>query len=171
MPLKHIGKFDAADLFVAAVYGCGAEPYTIGNLPQIGPLRIPAGFPFFTLNLKQNETDTRFYYPNETEPDPIGNSPVIIRKDLLEKIAPIWMNVSLRMKDDPETDITFGWIVLNAYLWSTRNDSSSLAVNPSCIRSWLDLMSTTPRMAPFLSKKSAFIMALKKELADHVVGQ
>ncbi|KAJ0793452.1 putative nicalin, EF-Hand 1, calcium-binding protein [Helianthus annuus] len=48
-------------------------------------------------------------------------------------------------------------------------DNSSLAVNPSYIGSWLDLLSKTPRVAPFLSKDSAFIMALKKELADHVV--
>ncbi|GJY72850.1 EF-hand 1, calcium-binding site-containing protein [Tanacetum coccineum] len=43
-------------------------------------------------------------------------------------------------------------------------DNSSLAVNPSYIRSWLDLMSRTPRVAPFLSRDSAFIMALKKVL-------
>nr|XP_043609577.1 nicalin-1 [Erigeron canadensis] len=48
-------------------------------------------------------------------------------------------------------------------------DNSSLAVNPSYVRSWLDLLSVTPRVAPFLSKDNAFIMALKKELADHVV--
>ncbi|KAL8214177.1 hypothetical protein R6Q57_003626 [Mikania cordata] len=48
-------------------------------------------------------------------------------------------------------------------------DNSSLAVNPSYIRSWLDLFSRTPRVAPFLLKEDAFIMALKKELADHVV--
>ncbi|KAK1413560.1 hypothetical protein QVD17_35335 [Tagetes erecta] len=48
-------------------------------------------------------------------------------------------------------------------------DNSSLAVSPSYIGSWLDLLSRTPRVAPFLSKDDAFIMALKKELADHVV--
>ncbi|KAI3511387.1 hypothetical protein L1887_18540 [Cichorium endivia] len=48
-------------------------------------------------------------------------------------------------------------------------DNTSLAVNPSYIRSWLHLLSTTPRVAPFLSKDNPFIMALKKELADHVV--
>lgn len=41
-------------------------------------------------------------------------------------------------------------------------DNSSLAVNPSYIRSWLDLLSTTPRVAPFLSKTDPLIMALKK---------
>ncbi|KAL9413444.1 hypothetical protein AB3S75_042011 [Citrus x aurantiifolia] len=46
-------------------------------------------------------------------------------------------------------------------------DNSSLAVNPSYIRSWLDLLSQTPRVAPFISKNDPFIMALKKELTDH----
>jgi hypothetical protein len=30
---------------------------------------------------------------------------------LLEEIAPTWVNVSLRMKDDPETDKAFGWVL------------------------------------------------------------
>lgn len=47
------------------------------------------------------------------------------------------------------------------------SDDSSLAVNPSYIRSWLDLLSRTPRVAPFLPKNDPFITALKKELADH----
>lgn len=46
-------------------------------------------------------------------------------------------------------------------------DDSVFAVNPSYIRSWLDLLSQTPRVAPFLSKNDPFIMALKKELEDH----
>ncbi|KAK6163606.1 hypothetical protein DH2020_000470 [Rehmannia glutinosa] len=48
-------------------------------------------------------------------------------------------------------------------------DDSSLSVNPSYIRSWLQFLSTTPRVAPFLSKNDPLIMALKKELADHTV--
>ncbi|KAI3691491.1 hypothetical protein L2E82_49852 [Cichorium intybus] len=63
----------------------------------------------------QNEKIISKYYPKEYGPvtnvDPIGNSPVIIRKDLLEKIDPTLMNVSLRMKDDPVTDRTFGWVL------------------------------------------------------------
>ncbi|KAL6205254.1 hypothetical protein ACLB2K_022516 [Fragaria x ananassa] len=46
-------------------------------------------------------------------------------------------------------------------------ENSSLAVNPSYIKSWLDLLSQTPRVAPFLSKSDPFILALKKELEDH----
>ncbi|KAI8573448.1 hypothetical protein RHMOL_Rhmol01G0278400 [Rhododendron molle] len=48
-------------------------------------------------------------------------------------------------------------------------DDSSYAVNPSYISSWLDLLSRTPRVAPFLSKNDPIITALKKELAEHTV--
>ncbi|KAG9128973.1 hypothetical protein Leryth_014743 [Lithospermum erythrorhizon] len=46
-------------------------------------------------------------------------------------------------------------------------DDSSLAINPSYISSWLNLLSTTPRVAPFLSKNDPLVVALKKELEDH----
>lgn len=35
----------------------------------------------------------------------------LMLQSILEKIAPTWMNVSLRMKDDPETDKAFGWVL------------------------------------------------------------
>ncbi|CAI9105688.1 OLC1v1004671C1 [Oldenlandia corymbosa var. corymbosa] len=49
-------------------------------------------------------------------------------------------------------------------------DNSSLAVNPSHIRSWLNLLSTTPRVAPFLSRNDPLITALKQELSEYTVG-
>ncbi|KAJ3681543.1 hypothetical protein LUZ60_016032 [Juncus effusus] len=48
-------------------------------------------------------------------------------------------------------------------------ENSSLAINPHYIKSWLNLLSQTPRVAPFLSKNDPFINALKKELSDHTV--
>ncbi|KAL3620207.1 hypothetical protein CASFOL_035119 [Castilleja foliolosa] len=48
-------------------------------------------------------------------------------------------------------------------------DGSSLSINPSYIRSWVEFLSTTPRVAPFLSKSDPLILALKKELSDHTV--
>lgn len=48
-------------------------------------------------------------------------------------------------------------------------DKSNLAVNPSYIRSWLDLLSKTPRVSPFFTKNDPFVMALKQELADRTV--
>ncbi|KAM3191372.1 hypothetical protein ACQJBY_068951 [Aegilops geniculata] len=46
-------------------------------------------------------------------------------------------------------------------------DTSSLAISPHYIQSWLDLFSRTPRVAPFLQKNDPFIVALKKELSEH----
>lgn len=46
-------------------------------------------------------------------------------------------------------------------------DNSNLAVNPSYVQSWLDVLSQTPRVAPFLSKGDPFVMALKKVLLHY----
>ncbi|XP_052186798.1 uncharacterized protein LOC127797715 [Diospyros lotus] len=48
-------------------------------------------------------------------------------------------------------------------------DNSSYAVNPSYIASWSNLLSRTPRVAPFLLKNDPLIIALEKELGEHMV--
>lgn len=48
-------------------------------------------------------------------------------------------------------------------------DGSTLAVNPSYVKLWMDLLSRTPRVAPFLTKNDPIIIALKKELSDHTM--
>lgn len=42
---------------------------------------------------------------------PLVNIQILFLQDLLKKIAPTWMNVSLRMKEDRETDKAFGWVL------------------------------------------------------------
>ncbi|KAL3324598.1 hypothetical protein AABB24_038632 [Solanum stoloniferum] len=94
-----------------------AEPdHVFANpLPNLARGDLPAAFPFFYIKPAEHEEVIRKYYPEDLGPvtnvDPIGNSPVIIKKSILEKIAPTWMNISLRMKDDPETDKAFGWVL------------------------------------------------------------
>ncbi|XP_028072360.1 hydroxyproline O-arabinosyltransferase 3-like [Camellia sinensis] len=94
-----------------------AEPdhIFVNPLPNLAHGGLSAGFPFFYIKPKEHEKIVRKFFAKENGPvtniDPIGNSPVIIKKDTLEKIAPTWMNISLRMKDDPETDKTFGWVL------------------------------------------------------------
>ncbi|KAM7502420.1 hypothetical protein LguiB_001324 [Lonicera macranthoides] len=94
-----------------------AEPdhIFVNPLPNLAHGDHPAAFPFFYIKPTENEKIMRKYYPEEMGPvtniDPIGNSPVIIKKSILEKIAPTWMNMSLKMKDDPETDKAFGWVL------------------------------------------------------------
>ncbi|KAJ6944414.1 hydroxyproline O-arabinosyltransferase 3-like [Populus alba x Populus x berolinensis] len=94
-----------------------AEPdhILVNPLPNLARGGLPAAFPFFYIEPAKFENIVRKYYPEEKGPvtniDPIGNSPVIIKKELLEKIAPTWMNVSLKMKNDRETDKAFGWVL------------------------------------------------------------
>ncbi|KAK4788497.1 hypothetical protein SAY86_019816 [Trapa natans] len=103
-----------------------AEPdhIFIRPLPNLSHRFHPAAFPFFYIKPVKHENIIRKFYPKEKGPltniDPIGNSPVIIKKSLLKQIAPTWMNISLRMKDDPTTDKTFGW-VLEMYAYAVAS--------------------------------------------------
>ncbi|KAE9620842.1 hypothetical protein Lal_00019718 [Lupinus albus] len=93
-------------------------------LPNLAHGGYPAAFPFFYIEPKKNEKIIRKFYPKKNGPvsniDQIGNSPVIIKKDLIKKIAPTWMNVSMKMKYDSETDDTFGW-VLEMYAYAVAS--------------------------------------------------
>eukprot|EP00249_Psilotum_nudum_P015822 c25537_g1_i1 orf=353-1378(+) len=94
-----------------------AEPdhVLVKPLPNLATEEFPAAFPFFYITPRHHETILRKFFPNNKGPitniDPIGNSPVVIRKPLLEKIAPTWVNISLAMKNDPEADKAFGWVL------------------------------------------------------------
>ncbi|THU70192.1 hypothetical protein C4D60_Mb08t22430 [Musa balbisiana] len=94
-----------------------AEPdhVFVRPLPNLAREDYPAGFPFFYIKPAEHSQIIRKFFPKEKGPvtniDPIGNSPVIIKKSKLEKIAPTWMNISLKMKEDPETDKAFGWVL------------------------------------------------------------
>ncbi|KAG8375824.1 hypothetical protein BUALT_Bualt10G0140500 [Buddleja alternifolia] len=93
-------------------------------IPNLSRDGLGAAFPFFYIEPKKYENVLRKFFPEESGPitniDPIGNSPVIVGKDSLRKIAPTWMNVSLAMKKDPEADKAFGW-VLEMYAYAVAS--------------------------------------------------
>ncbi|KAL3566094.1 hypothetical protein D5086_031509 [Populus alba] len=94
-----------------------AEPdhIIVKPIPNLSKDGLGAAFPFFYIEPRKYESVLRKYFPEDKGPitniDPIGNSSVIIGKESLKKIAPTWMNVSLAMKKDPETDKAFGWVL------------------------------------------------------------
>lgn len=63
-----------------------AEPdhVFVNPLPNLAKGDYPAAFPFFYIKPSDNEKIIRKFYPEEKGPvtdiDPIGNSPVIIKK-------------------------------------------------------------------------------------------
>ncbi|KAL3497317.1 hypothetical protein ACH5RR_040049 [Cinchona calisaya] len=93
-------------------------------IPNLARDGLGAAFPFFYIEPKKYESLLRRFFPEEKGPitniDPIGNSPVIVGKEALKKIAPTWMNVSLAMKKDQETDKAFGW-VLEMYAYAVSS--------------------------------------------------
>ncbi|XP_024023600.1 hydroxyproline O-arabinosyltransferase 1 [Morus notabilis] len=103
-----------------------AEPdhIIVKPIPNLSTDGLGAAFPFFYIEPKKYEKVLRKYFPEDkgriTRIDPIGNSPVIVGKESLKKIAPTWMNVSLAMKKDPETDKAFGW-VLEMYAYAVSS--------------------------------------------------
>ncbi|XP_028757919.1 hydroxyproline O-arabinosyltransferase 1-like [Neltuma alba] len=103
-----------------------AEPdhIIVKPIPNLSRDGLGAAFPFFYIEPKKYEKVLRKYFPEENGPvtniDPIGNSPVIVGKESLKKIAPTWMNVSIAMKKDPETDKAFGW-VLEMYAYAVSS--------------------------------------------------
>ncbi|KQK19320.1 hydroxyproline O-arabinosyltransferase 1 [Brachypodium distachyon] len=103
-----------------------AEPdhLIVKPIPNLSKDGRAAAFPFFYIEPKKYEKVLRKYFPeNEgliTNIDPIGNSPVIIDKESLSRIAPTWMNISIAMKKDPEADKSFGW-VLEMYAYAVAS--------------------------------------------------
>jgi len=69
-----------------------AEPdhVFINPIPNLARGGLPAAFPFFYIKPADHESIIRKYYPEEKGPvtnvDPIGNSPVIIKKVLTLEI-------------------------------------------------------------------------------------
>ncbi|KAE9599399.1 hypothetical protein Lal_00039406 [Lupinus albus] len=93
-------------------------------IPNLATKGHGAAFPFFYIEPTKYENVLRKYFSQDKGPitniDPIGNSPVIVSKESLKRIAPTWMNVSLAMKKDPETDKAFGW-VLEMYAYAVAS--------------------------------------------------
>ncbi|XP_027331287.1 hydroxyproline O-arabinosyltransferase 3-like isoform X2 [Abrus precatorius] len=123
-PWAFVQWLEKADIEEQYILMAEPDHIFVNPLPNLAYGTQPAGFPFFYIKPVENEKIIRKFYPKEKGPvtdiDPIGNSPVIIQKSLMEEIAPTWVNISLRMKDDPETDKTFGW-VLEMYAYAVAS--------------------------------------------------
>jgi len=77
----------------------------------------PAAFPFFYISPKDHVNLIRKYVGQDTSirdihhMDPIGSSPVMLHKDDLARVAPMWHDMAVRMKTDPEADRAWGWVL------------------------------------------------------------
>eukprot|EP00475_Leptophrys_vorax_P003679 TRINITY_DN12157_c0_g1_i1.p1 TRINITY_DN12157_c0_g1~~TRINITY_DN12157_c0_g1_i1.p1 ORF type:complete len:305 (-),score=3.31 TRINITY_DN12157_c0_g1_i1:134-1018(-) len=107
-------------------------------IPNLSVGAMPSAFPFHYIEPAKNAEVLRRWFPESMGPinkiDPIGNSPVIIRKDQLQQVAPIWVNVTLEMKADPAADKAFGW-VLEMYGYATS--AALVGIQHTLHRVWM----------------------------------
>ena len=85
-------------------------------IPLLAQPKLAAAFPFFYINPKDPKFTPIVQKFNKVNADlkdfaPIGNSPVMIHKDELKKVCTVWDTLAIKMKQDPETNSAFGWVL------------------------------------------------------------
>jgi hypothetical protein len=95
-----------------------AEPdhLYIKPVPNLMRGDTPAAFPFFYINPKEKPDIVRRFLPGITDEemkdiDGIGSSPVFIRKDDLERLAPAWAEMSVALQKDKDAKAAWGWVI------------------------------------------------------------
>ena len=111
-------KLARGEISIEEDYVLMAEPdhLLLRPLPNLMQGERAAAFPFFYIEpTKYPDLVQRFTGPLEKDQlasmAKIGSSPVQLRADDLARIAPVWMNVSIALKNDPEADKAWGWVL------------------------------------------------------------
>lgn len=88
------------DFYNSCSYILMAEPdhIFVNPLPNLARGGHPAGFPFFYIKPNEHKKIIQKFYPEEMGPvgnvDPIGNSPVIIKKVKFYFALQLWLMLS-----------------------------------------------------------------------------
>jgi len=99
-------------------------------IPLLAQPKLAAAFPFFYINPKDPKFTPIVQKFNKVNADlkdfaPIGNSPVMIHKDELKKVCTVWDTLAIKMKQDPETNSAFGWVL---EMWAYSIASAQVGV-------------------------------------------
>lgn len=99
-------------------------------MPLLATPKRAAAFPFFYIDPKDPKFTPIVQRFNEANAPlsmfaPIGNSPVMISKTSLKKVVPLWHDLAVKMKKDPEANNAFGWVV---EMWAYSIASAQVGV-------------------------------------------
>lgn len=79
--------------------------------------RYPAAFPFFYIEPSKKEyfpVTQKFVGPITRKEGeqiaPIGNAPTMLAFEDLQKVAPLWFNLSIAIHNDPQASKAWGWV-------------------------------------------------------------
>lgn len=118
-PNAFMQYFEKCDK-IEETYVLMAEPdhVYIKPIPNLMIGERPAAFPFFYIEPSRWPTLVKRFVGNDKmsaqdieKVDPIGSSPVFIRKDDLKRLAPVWVETTLAIKKDKEANRDWGWVL------------------------------------------------------------
>ena len=99
-------------------------------IPLLATEKKAAAFPFFYITPKNPKYTPIVQRFNDARAPldmfaPIGNSPVMISKSALKKVVPVWHELAVKMKKDPQANEAFGWVV---EMWAYSIASAQVGV-------------------------------------------
>ena len=75
-------------------------------------LNVAFFFPYMSpVPLDQAAVVKRYYDGNHLDVQPVGPSPAIMHVSSLRKLAPLWYDLSVKLKADRQADAAFGWVL------------------------------------------------------------
>lgn len=89
-------------------------------LPNSASETQPVGFGFYYMTYRYDPPKLRPVVAKYHDPDavdPVGPSPVVISKRMLQRVIEPWWQLCLTLKRDPQADRAFGW-VLEMWAWA-----------------------------------------------------
>ena len=111
----------------AYVYIAETDHVLMKPLPNMANETTPSAYPFGYMHPQFVQPIIERFSPGTSwqSVQPIGPSPVIVAKAQLEKITPLWLELSLQLKRDPTADRRFGWVL---EMWAYSIASAQLGI-------------------------------------------
>uniref|UniRef100_A0A0D3IL81 Hydroxyproline O-arabinosyltransferase-like domain-containing protein n=1 Tax=Emiliania huxleyi (strain CCMP1516) TaxID=280463 RepID=A0A0D3IL81_EMIH1 len=113
------------------VYIAETDHLLLRDLPNRATpaLNVAFFFPYMSSAPERQAAVVRRYYQGDhRDVQPVGPSPAIMHVDTLKRLAPLWLELSVRLKRDREADAALGWVL---EMWGYSIACAALGVKNS----------------------------------------
>ena len=96
------------------VYIAETDHLILRDIPNRATPRLNVAFFFPYMSpvpAPQAAVVKRYYDGDHLAVQPVGGSPAIMHVDTLKRLAPVWYDMSVKLKADREADRAFGWVL------------------------------------------------------------
>ena len=118
------------------VYIAETDHVLMKPLPNLAPPGKAAAFGFgymHATSFHQSVIDRHSPGTSWRSVQPVGPSPLIIKKGDLARLTPTWLNLSLALKLDQDADRRFGWVL---EMWGYSIGAASLGIEHEVLRTF-----------------------------------